>query len=165
METGLEPQLSKLTSTQIGAIGEAIVAAGLMHASGGRISPFKPFADDDGTDLLLFDKLTKIAIPLQVKCRTGIDKGGTVQFDVRLKTFAREGSGFALAALLDGTAVQMSWLVPASKLDSVARMNSEKLTIVASPAPNSNDKFRPYRHASLTSVTGVILEAFVAGRV
>lgn len=159
MEMGLEPPISKLTSTQIGAIGEAVVAAGLMHASGGRISPFKPFADDDGTDLLLFDKLTKRAIPLQVKCRTGLDKGGTVQFDVRLKTFAREGSGFIMAALLDGTTVRTSWLIPARKLERVARSNSIKLSIVASPAPNSNDKFRAYRHASLAAVARELLAA------
>jgi hypothetical protein len=159
METGLEPPMPKLTSTQIGAIGEAVVATGLMYASDGRLSPFKPFADDDGTDLLLFDKHTKRAIPLQVKCRTGLDKGGTVQFDVRLKTFAREGSGYILAALLDGTAVQISWLIPARKLESVARSNTKKLSIVASPAPNANDKFRVYRHASLAAVARELLAA------
>lgn len=158
MEMGLDQPISKLSTTQIGAIGEAVMAAGLMHASGGRISPFKPIADD-GTDLLLFDKLTKIALPLQIKCRTGLDKGGTVQFDVRLKTFAREGSGFVLTALLDGTAVQTCWLIPAHKLENVARSNSAKLSIVASPAPNSNDKFRPYRHTSLAAVARAILDA------
>ena len=35
----------KLTTTQIGAIGEDIVASGLMIASHGRLSPFQPVAD------------------------------------------------------------------------------------------------------------------------
>ena len=53
-----------LTSTQIGAIGEAIVAAELTLASGGRLAPFKPFADDDGIDLLIYDKVTKRALKI-----------------------------------------------------------------------------------------------------
>jgi len=61
------------TSTQIGAIGECLVAAGILEASQGRLSPFKPIADDDGMDLLLFDKQTRRAIPLQIKCRRGFD--------------------------------------------------------------------------------------------
>ena len=164
METGREPPPSKLTSTQIGAIGEAVVAAGLMHSSAGRLSPFKPFADDHGTDLLLFDKDTKgRAIPLQIKCRTGIDKGGTVQFDVRLKTFAREGSGYVLAALLTGTTIQVCWLISAHELTTVARLKSDKLVIVASPTPDANDKFKPYRHASLDPVARVILDDIARG--
>ena len=46
----------KLTTTQIGAIGEDVVSRGLMIASNGRFSPFKPVADDDGIDLLIYDK-------------------------------------------------------------------------------------------------------------
>lgn len=46
----------RLTSTQIGAIGESVVAVGLTLTSQGRLAPFKPFADDDGIDLLIYDK-------------------------------------------------------------------------------------------------------------
>ena len=62
----------KLTSTQIGAIGEDIVASGLMIASHGRLSPFQPVADDDGIDLLIYDKKTGKALPIQVKSRLSV---------------------------------------------------------------------------------------------
>ena len=41
---------------------------------------------------------------MQVKARTGLDndRAGTVQFDVRLATFAAEGAGFIAAVLMDG---------------------------------------------------------------
>ena len=59
----------KLTSTQIGAIGEDIVASGLMIASGGRLSPFQPVAAADGIDLHIYDKKTGKALSIQVKSR------------------------------------------------------------------------------------------------
>ena len=51
MDTALETYGGTLTSTQKGAIGEAIVGAQLMLASNGRLSPFRSIADDDGTEL------------------------------------------------------------------------------------------------------------------
>ena len=58
--TGLvENTVSKsMTQTQIGTIGEVTVAAQLMLGSNGRFSPFLPFADDDGIDLIVYDKVT-----------------------------------------------------------------------------------------------------------
>ena len=54
----------KLTSTQIGALAENVVANELMIESGGRLSPFQPIADDDGIDLLVYDKVTGNALPI-----------------------------------------------------------------------------------------------------
>lgn len=45
--------MTKLTQTQIGSIGEVTVAPQLMLLSNGRLSPFLPFADDDGIDRVL----------------------------------------------------------------------------------------------------------------
>lgn len=163
MDAGLSRQASKLTSTQIGAVGEAVVAGGLILASAGQLAPFKPFADDDGTDLLLFDKLTNQAVPVQIKSRMKVDDiaAQTVQFDVRLKTFAQERSGFILAVLLDGMAVQTAWFIPALELVQIAKATPEKLVIVASAKPDSKDRFRRFRHESLASVAQAIL-AFTA---
>lgn len=147
----------RLTSTQIGAIGESLVATGLMAASGGRLAPFKPVADDDGVDLLLFDKLTGKAIPLQVKSRTCLDRGGTAQFDVRLKTFTPAGSGYLLAALLDGMTVRTAWLIPAKELAVVAKQAPGKLVVAASPGLAARDKYRPYRHDNLNSAAQTIV--------
>ncbi|MEQ8282918.1 MAG: hypothetical protein RIC04_14270 [Parvibaculum sp.] len=67
MERTAPEILTRVTSTQIGAIGEAAVASALILGSGGRLAPFRPFADDDGVDLLVFDKVTRKAVPVQVK--------------------------------------------------------------------------------------------------
>ena len=148
-----------LTSTQIGAVGEALIAAGLTIASQGRLSPFKPFADDDGLDLLLFDKVLKKSTPVQIKCRTKVDdeRAQTVQFDIRLKTFAREGCGVVLCALLDGLSIRSIWLFEAAQLQTLARITSEKLTVVASIKPTSRDKFQPCRCDTLATVVDKIL--------
>jgi len=53
-ERGRGRGMTKLTQTQIGSIGEVTVAAQLMLLSNGRLSPFLPFADDDGIDLFIF---------------------------------------------------------------------------------------------------------------
>src|SRR5512139_2506917 len=115
MESPCPSPVTSLTTTQIGAVGEALVAAGLTLGSGGRLTPFRPFADDDGTDLLLFDKVTKKAVPIQIKCRTKTDgtDAETVEFNVRLKTYAQDGAVFILAVLLEGVSVLMAWLIPA----------------------------------------------------
>ena len=147
----------RLTSTQIGAIGESLVAAGLMVASGGRLAPFKPLADDDGIDLLLFDKLTGSAIPLQVKSRTGFDdpRAERVQFDVRHSTFA--GRGYTVMALVDGTTIRTLWLIPGDRLAEVAMRKADKLVVVACAKTGSNDRYREFRHDSPASVAEEIL--------
>ncbi len=83
-----------LTTTQIGAMAENIVANELMRASDGRFSPFIPVADDDGIDILIYDKETGRAIPIQLKARTVTlkkkgtsERGNIVHFQVREATF------------------------------------------------------------------------------
>lgn len=149
----------KLSSTQIGAIGEVTVAAGLMLGSSGRLAPFRPMADDDGLDLLVLDKVTRRVLPIQVKCRTGIDRstGGTVEFNVRLQTFTKEGGGFLLFALLSAGTISTAWLVPADELEAIAYRKSDKLAVVASPKPTSKDRFSPYRHGGMEEVVSALL--------
>ena len=161
METELPLPAYNLTSTQIGAIGEAAAALGLMAASGGRLAPFKPIADDDGIDLLLFDKLTGRAVPLQVKSRTGFDdpKAETVQFDVQRSTFAERG--YSLLALLDGTAVRKLWLIPGDRLAGVAMQKKGKFVVVASAKAGSKDRYREFRHDGLASAAEEILRHIV----
>ncbi|MCP5411443.1 MAG: hypothetical protein H6924_04820 [Alphaproteobacteria bacterium] len=148
------------TSTQIGAIAECLVTAGILEASGGRLSPFKPIADDDGLDLLLFDKLTRRPIPLQIKCRRNFDdpKAQTVQFDVRLKTFAAHEDGYILCIKLDGTAIGALWLVPAKDLRSIAKATPTHLVVTPSAKPTSQDRLSPYRLATFAEVADRILD-------
>jgi len=161
MEAKPLTQDHRLTSTQIGAIGESLVAVGLMAASGGRLAPFKPVADDDGIDLLLFDKLTGTAIPLQVKSRTGFDdpKAERVQFDVRHSTFAARG--YAVMALVDGTTIRTLWLIPGERLAEVAMRKADKFVVVASAKAASKDRYREFRHDSLASVVQEILRQLI----
>ena len=139
--------LAGCTSTQIGAMGECLAAAGILEGSAGRLSPFKPVADDDGMDLLLFDKLTRKAIPVQIKTRRSYDdpKAWTVQFDVRLKTFAREGEGYVLCIKLDGVSIDTLWLIPAADFAQLAKASSTHLIVVPSAKATSRDRLTPYR--------------------
>lgn len=159
MEDVSAASIFSLTSTQQGAIGESVAATGLMLASGGRLSPFRPIADDDGIDLLLVDKLTRSIVQLQVKCRTRVDdpKAETVQFDVQLSTFAQGARGYALGILLNGASVRKAWLIPLSELRNVARASPGKLVIVASAKDHSADRFRRFRHDGFEPVVRVIL--------
>ena len=165
METQAQQRFLKPTSTQTGQIAEAAVASGLILASGGRLAPFRPFADDDGIDLLIYDKATRRNVPVQVKARTGVDdeRAGTVQFDVRLATFAAEGAGFIAAVLMDGAAVQLAWLIPTKEFAEVARSGKEKLVMVASAKPGSSDRYRSWRHDDMTSLAGALIDHFERG--
>ena|SRR5579859_1079808 len=165
MASSPPPRTFNLSTTQRGAIGESVAGTGLMLASGGRLSPYKPIADDDGIDLLLVDKQTRAIVQLQVKCRTKVDvaKTETVQFDVQLNTFAEDAKGYVLGILLDGATVRKAWLFPLAELRSVARSSAEKLVVVASAKDHSEDRFRRYRHDNFETVARVILGDDMAG--
>ena len=120
----LAPGPLGLTSTQIGKVGETIVAAQLMLTSKGRLSPFLPIADDGGIDLLVYDKATHRSLPVQVKGRVNhgeVSSRPVFQFDVRRATFVHHPGAFLLAVLLDLTygTVQRGWLIPMSDLEKV----------------------------------------------
>ena len=164
MEDAATRRTFSLSSTQRGAIGESLAATGLMLASGGRLSPYTPVADDDGTDLLLVDKLTRSIVQLQVKCRTKVDdpRAETVQFDVQLNTFSPDASGFLLAILLAGASVRKAWLIPSSELTAVAKSGPRKLVIVASAKAQSGDRFRRFRHDGFESIARTVLGQEIA---
>ncbi len=146
-----------MTQTQIGAIGEVTVAAQLMLGSDGRFSPFLPFADDDGIDLIVYDKETGVSLPVQVKARTSakLGKSDTILFDVRRKTFSDHDGAFLLAILLDmtGGQIQRAWLIPMAELGDVARIRPDKLSITPSAKEGSKDRYTPYRCADMAEVT------------
>jgi len=139
------PAAKAMTQTQIGTIGEVTVAAQLMLGSNGRFSPFLPFADDDGIDLIVHDKVTGRALPVQVKARTAatLGKSDTIMFDVRRKTFSDHEGPFLLAILLDmgGGLIRRAWLIPMSELGAVARVNADKLSITPSAKEDSADRY------------------------
>jgi len=156
--------MSGVTTTQIGAIGETTVATYLTIASQGRLSPFQPAADDDGIDLLIFDKKTRNAVPVQVKTRlaTTAGKSETFQFDVRQATFTDNENSFLLAIILDLERVNIvrAWLIPMSELKSVARSNSKILSITPSAKGTSNDRYTLYRQIDMGGVANELMRFF-----
>ena len=109
------------TSTQVGAIAENLVINALVTASKGRIAPFRPFADDEGIDILAYDKESGSAIPIQVKARTVTlfkpktkVRGNLVHFEVRKVVLDRNKRSVLVAALLteDLKEIRDSWLIP-----------------------------------------------------
>lgn len=153
---------SMLTNTQVGAIGETAVAAQLMLLSEGRLSPFLPLADDDGIDLIVFDKVTGASLPIQVKARTSgtLLKSDTVQFDLRMKTYSDRDRAFLLAIILDtdNGSIGRSWLISMSDLSNVARTAKDKYTIVPSAKKTSNDRYTPYRCDGMRAVAARLID-------
>ena len=153
--------MSGITTTQIGAIGETTAATHLTIASQGRLSSFEPVADDDGIDILVFDKTTRNAIPIQVKTRLAATAGKseTFQFDVRQATFAENENSFLLAIILDleGVNIVCAWLIPMSELKSVARNKPKILSITPSAKETSNDRYTPYRHRDMEGVANELM--------
>lgn len=153
---GLREPASMITQTQVGAIGEAAVATQLALASDGRLSPFLPFADDDGIDLLVFDKVSRRATPVQVKSRTvaALGKSDTVAFDVRRQTFNARPDAFLIASLLDlsDASIRCAWLIPMAELPSIARTTKDKLSITPSAKATSKDRYAIYRCTEMAEV-------------
>ncbi|MCF4164587.1 hypothetical protein L2U69_02875 [Zavarzinia compransoris] len=148
-----------LTSTQIGAIGENLLASTVMIASGGRLSPFRSVADDDGIDLLFFDKETGGAVAIQLKCRSGAAQGNTVYFEVRKATFQAVRPAYLVAGLLkaDLTGFEATWLLPMARLPELATGNTRKWVMQPSKAADTRDRFLPFR-----SMTDEALAARIA---
>lgn len=163
--TGSDPfSAFRMSSTQIGAIGESDVANALMRASNGRFAPFRPMADDDGIDMLIFDKLTRSCLPLQIKTRTATDgrSRATVQFDVRRAACLRNLGAFVLCVLQNVDRVAACWLVPIADLEAIAKKTDEKLALTPSANHNSRDRYSSYRHTDLTAVAYELANRFDA---
>ncbi len=144
----------QLTSTQIGAIGENILINAVMIASKGRLSAFSPVADDDGIDVLFFDKETGNTVAIQLKCRTvtihkrgSRDRSNVVHFDVRKATFKATRKTYLVAALIDEhlSNLRCTWFIPAAKIPNLANSKSRVYSIRANISEKSHDKYSDYR--------------------
>lgn len=158
-----------LTSTQIGTIGENLL---INAVSAGRLAPFQPIADDDGLDVLFFDKLIGRAVAVQLKCRTGAlfkpgttERGNLVHFEVRKSTFNDARQAFLVAALLDEGLSRLAeaWFVPMADIPMIARGNGDKWILRASKGEKSADRFRPYRCQSVADLVQRIIARCAGG--
>ncbi|WP_425079716.1 hypothetical protein [Ruegeria denitrificans] len=155
-----------LTSTQRGKIAELHVATALMSQSSGRLSPFEPLSDDHGIDLVVLDKESGRALPIQVKAWL-LDPEKpvrTVQFDVQKTTFGKGKPGVLICVVLkkETLEIAMSWLIRMAEIPSVATDKPKKFALAPSIAEGSRDKYVPYRHltiASLTEAVEAVLQA------
>lgn len=125
-----------------------------MKSSKGRLSAFKPVADDDGLDVLFFDKQTGKSIAIQFKSRAVTDarsysklRGHTAQFNVRKATIKEARSAYLVAALLneDMTDFVCTWFISMKQLQKVGKLKSNDYVITPSKAPDSEDKYVCYR--------------------
>ena len=148
-----------LTETQIGAVCENMVANALVVGSNGRLSPFQPYADDGGVDMLVFDKDTRKFIACQIKGRRNTIKRfpNCVHFEVRKATF--DTHNYLLAVLLawEKQDIECAWLIPMLELASSLR-NSGKYVIRPSRSPTTEDRFSQYQHQSMASLADGIVK-------
>lgn len=155
-----------LSSTQIGYIAENLIANELMIESAGRLSAFQPVADDDGIDILFYDKITGKSVPVQIKARRNTinkpgkqERGNTVHFEVR-KAAIKAGRNVALLCVLlnqDMRATERAWIIPIQKLKDIASEKKTKYTIRANKQVSSIDKYRPFQCADIAEVASRVL--------
>lgn len=151
----------QVTSTQIGAIAENLISNALIVESDGRFSPFSPMADDDGIDLLVYDKTTGRAVPLQVKSRRRTlrakkgGRGNIVHFEVRRTVLKDDRYSYLLAVLLSDlmTGIDRAWLIPMCNLPKIANARETKYVMRASRSAKSRDKYWRYRCQTMKEVT------------
>jgi hypothetical protein len=137
-----------------------------MKASEGRLSPFQPLADDDGLDVLFFDKVSGHSVAIQLKCRTvtlkkpkSEERGDGVHFELRKSTFNEGRRAHLVAALLndDLTHFVATWFFPLALLPKVARNAGDKWVIRPSKALASADRFVSYRCLTDTELANRIV--------
>jgi hypothetical protein len=151
-----------LTSTQKGKVNEYLVAASIVLASSGRLSPFVPLSDDHGIDLIALDKVSQHSIYLQVKSAVANLKRKTVQFDVQKSTFRPVPNLLLLAVLFEPATVSVgtSWLIPMSEVPSVSIDQADKYALSPSPIATSRDRYQPYRHEGPHALVASLLRRF-----
>jgi hypothetical protein len=159
--------MTKPTSTQIGAIAENLVANALMLESRGRLSPFLAMADDDGIDLLIYDKLTGRALPVQVKSRTltlkkrgSQERGNLVHFELRTATYRMDRFAAVILVLLgqEAYSIERSWVIPMREFQGLARASATKLVVRPNRGEASEDRFRHFRCSAPKQLYERILE-------
>jgi hypothetical protein len=158
-----------LTSTQIGSLAENLVANEIMIESDGRLSPFQPIADDDGIDVLIYDKKSGKSAPLQIKARTSTinkpgkqERGNTVHFEHRKATLNIERNSFLLCVLLGESlrTTERAWLIPLRDVPHIASERKDKYVIRANKQATTNDKFKKYQCKNMAAVTAKLYEYF-----
>lgn len=156
----------KLTTTQRGKIAELHVATALMAQSAVRLSPFEPLSDDHGVDLVVWDKVTGAALPVQVKSWfLQADKQvRTVQFDVQKTTHSEGQVGAVVCVVIDPEtlAIVVSWVIPLRDISDVGTNRPNKFALAPSRVEDSNDKYTRYRNHTLAGMGESVMDLLMA---
>ncbi|RYY74304.1 MAG: hypothetical protein EOO52_15745 [Gammaproteobacteria bacterium] len=159
----------KLSATQIGAIAENLIANELMIESKGRLSPFQPVADDDGIDVLIYDKDTGKAVPIQIKARTNTvrkrgstERGNIAHFIIKKSTHRNDRHALLLCVLLspDLRSTQRAWLMPLNALHDLATVRESTYVVRASKLTSSNDKYKKFRCENIAEISRLLIRYF-----
>ena len=138
-----------------------------MIETEGRLSSFQPIADDDGIDVLIYDKVTGKSAPLQIKARTDTvkkrgsgERGNIVHFELRKASANLDRNSYLLCVLLDRNLrnTERAWLIPFKDVSSVDSERTEKYVICANKQTNTNDKYKSYHCISMKEVGERIIE-------
>ena len=158
--------MSQPSSTQIGAVAENIVANALIVESQGRLSPFAPIADDYGIDMLIYDKRTGKAMPVQVKSRTvslkkpgSGERGNVVHFEIRRSTFQAEKYGCVIFVLLSANSreIDRAWVIPMKQLVDCAATRPSKYVVRANKIVGCSDRFSQYQCKDTTALVSCLI--------
>jgi hypothetical protein len=122
-------------------------------------------SDDHGIDLVVYDKQTGRALPIQVKSWL-LDPEKPVkivQFDVQKTTFSKVKSGALICVVMDmeTLAINIAWMIPMTDIPIVATDRPGKYVLAPSRLPTSKDKYSGHRHGSIKSLTDAV-EALLA---
>lgn len=161
--------MTGLSSTQIGAIAENLVANELMIESSGRLTPFQPIADDDGLDVLIYDKVTGRAVPIQIKARTNtlkkkgsIERGNVAHFQVKKSTHRDDRHALLLCVLLsaDLRSTERAWLLPLNELSTLCTVRESKYIVRANKLMTSKDKYQKFRFENIAAISKLLIKYF-----
>lgn len=163
-----------VSETQKGAIAENLVCNWLMRCSDGRLSPYKPVADDGGIDVLVFDRKTRRTLLLQVKSRTRTEaltvKKRNPRFQIRIPTF-EVGNDFYIAAILldaDLQTPEALWLIPSAVAQQQGIPSGKtkdgtatRLALPCNPSPTSKDCWSRYKSHAVEDFVNRVCGALV----
>jgi hypothetical protein len=117
-----------LSLTQVGAVGEQLLAAYVMLTTDGQLELFRPLTDDDHIDMEAGRKGGMPRLAIQAKSALHADPNGLVNARaVYRQGQTREDRAFLYTVLLiTDLGVGRAWLIPSADFNRLAYRRSEK---------------------------------------
>ncbi len=153
----------RLTSSQIGKICEKLVWEAAMWGSNGRIVPYPPYDDNEGTDGLLKRRYRPATIAVQVKGRLSQRPNGAFELSVDARDIPRSDPKRIVVVHLPkkGPRGQVTvWVFSSATFRRLASFSVGKYQALLSPSPTARDRWISYRRDvyELAEVFGKLLD-------